>query len=182
MVINMTLMRETEMKMIGGIHKRFYNMLIVNTIIITIILMNNYNNSVYNEKLSTVSFNVNGLCSSTPYIYHLLNTFDIVGISEHWLSGPELIKLDALCNTHNVIYKCHNDLENGPPERGRGYGGVALFYKENIVASPISISCDRIVGIRVSQPKRDICIINCRSKRSPTVLGRIQKVCINSLR
>ena len=112
------------------------------------------------DKLSIASVNINGFCSSQPYIHHIINRMSIVGISEHWLSGPELAKLDSLCSSHCVTSKCHRNLTNAPPSRGRGYGGVALIWQKDIAAYPIPIDCDRIIGIRVKLVRRDLCVFN----------------------
>ena len=77
--------------------------------------------------LAIVGHNINGFCSSEPYLRKLLDEYDVVGISEHWLSGPELFKLDFSCN-HYRNAKCHTDLVNRPPSKGRGYGGVSLYW------------------------------------------------------
>ena len=106
-------------------------------------------------------FNVNGFTSSQPYILKLLEEAAILGISEHWLSGPELYKLDSLSQTHESTSKCHNDLVSAPPERGRGYGGVAIFWRKNIIAVPIcGISSDRIIGIKAEIGLQKLCVIN----------------------
>ena len=75
---------------------------------------------------------MNGFVSSQPYATELLKEYDIVGFSEHWLSGPELYKLDRLSMYHEVISKCQKDLVNAPPARGRGYGGVALCFSKDV--------------------------------------------------
>ena len=113
--------------------------------------------------IKLVCHNVNGLGSSKPYVYKLISEFDIVGISEHWLSGPELNQLDVIANHMNVscIYKCNKMLSDAPPERGRGYGGVALFCSNKLVSSPISgISSDRIIGLKVQISNEWLSVFN----------------------
>ena len=113
------------------------------------------------DTLNVTCFNSCGTGSSKPYICDLLRKCNVLGISEHWLSGPELYKLDMLadsCNK-NCTYKCCDRLINGPPEKGRGYGGVAMFWDTNIPCSPLlSIKSDRIIGIKVSICDVKICI------------------------
>jgi exonuclease III len=124
-------------------------------------IMVSNNNCQNNNVLSAVSFNVNGLCSSKPYLNTLLANYDVIGVSEHWLSGPELCKLDNLSTCHNVVYKCHNDLLFGPPERGRGYGGVAIFYNKTLAVAPmVDIKSDRIAGIKLKCSDKYFCILN----------------------
>ena len=81
----------------------------------------------------------------------LLKTNEIVGICEHWLSGPELHKLQ-ISQSHNVFSKCNSDLLFNPPERGRGYGGVALYCNKSLSCMSINgIDSDRIIGLEVKQ-------------------------------
>ena len=60
--------------------------------------------------LSIVGFNVNGLCSSEPYVYQLTEQYDIVCLSEHWLSGPELFKLNQITGSSHTVSKCSDSL------------------------------------------------------------------------
>ncbi len=118
--------------------------------------------STNDMNLNVLSYNSCGTGSSKPYVCELLNHCNILGISEHWLSGPELYKLDILANSCNKLcaYKCSKKLTNGPPERGRGYGGVAIYWDGALPASPIlSIDSDRIVGITLSLCNVNLCII-----------------------
>ena len=116
------------------------------------------------KNINVACHNINGFCSSKPYVYELLSKCDIVGISEHWLSGPELYHIDVIANQANMncTYKCSNNLLNGPPEKGRGYGGVAIFWNNTVViASPISdIKSDRILGIEVNVANKSYVILN----------------------
>ncbi len=127
--------------------------------LICILAMSSQLSDRMHNQISITSFNANGFCSSKPYINHLIETFDIVGVTEHWLSGPELGKLDTFTG-NDVTSKCHDNLIDNPPERGRGYGGVAIYWKDNIVAYPIDIPCDRLIGIRVKQDLKDLCVVN----------------------
>ena len=105
--------------------------------------------------------NLNGFCSSQPYLLELLKCNDIIGVSEHWLSGPELFRLKGLSDTHNVTSKCNNDLLHCPPARGRGYGGVAIYWNKNVPASPIvGIKSDRLIGVELTMNGTRYCIIN----------------------
>ena len=100
--------------------------------------------------LSIVGHNVNGFMSSVPYVDQLLSDYDIVGISEHWKSGPELGQLDISKLTHNIIQICHNNIVDGPPERGRGYGGLALYYRKGLNLHEYKIvDSDRFICAKV---------------------------------
>ena len=125
---------------------------LVNTFTI-LLLLSMQGNNLTNDKtecLRIAAWNMNGFVSSQPYAAELLKDNDIVGLSEHWLSGPELHKLDRLCVHHEVTSKSQKDLVNAPPTRGRGYGGVAIYYSKGLACAPIyGISSDRIVGIKV---------------------------------
>ena len=111
--------------------------------------------------LSINCFNSHGFVSSKPYVYQLLQECDILGLSEHWLSGPELKKLDISSATHEPYGKCNKNLKDAPPSRGRGYGGVALFWRKNLVVSRLKeIKSDRLIGITVQRVSSPITIIN----------------------
>ena len=111
--------------------------------------------------LKVACYNSNGFCSTKPYVDHLLKSHHVVGICEHWLSGPELYKLNAISQSHSVVGKCHRNLQNAPPLRGRGYGGVALYWDKNIIGTPVlGIECDRIIGLCIKNGMRSTFIFN----------------------
>ena len=114
--------------------KQTFNVILVICLLLTSLMHQSSHNV---NKLGAVCFNLNGLTSSTPYLRYLLDTNHIVGVCEHWLSGPELFVLDNICQSHNVTHTCHNELIYAPPERGRGYGGVALFWHKSLNLSTI---------------------------------------------
>ena len=102
-------------------------------IALILLSLNTHTLILYCMSLRIVGINVNGYSSSEPYIKDLLGRFDIVCISEHWLSGPELPRLNHICD--NVISKCAHDLTDAPPAIGRGYGGVAIMWNSGVIAS-----------------------------------------------
>ena len=111
--------------------------------------------------LSLSCFNLNGFNSSQPYIAHLLKENQVLGISEHWLSGPELYKMERICSSHSVYAKCNKDLETSPPNRGRGYGGVAIYCDKSLTATPVlGVLSDRIIAVTVGVGNQQLCIIN----------------------
>ena len=119
--------------------------------------------------LKVSCYNSHGFGASKPYMHNLLQNFDVLGVSEHWQSGPELYKLDNLADScdKSCVSKCSEKLWHGPPERGRGYGGVALFWDSKIPAAPITcINSDRIVGIRIKRNVNDLCIFNVYMPRT----------------
>ena len=77
------------------------------TILLLIITM-----SLSNLNLNVAFFNMNGFTSSEPYVRDLIGKYDIVCISEHWLSRPELYSVNGLCD--NVASKCSNSLTDAP--------------------------------------------------------------------
>lgn len=114
------------------------------------------------DTIQLIAHNVNGLCSSEPYIRELLTKCDVLGISEHWLCGPQLNNLDNLSDDFLCEKKCHSELLNSPPLSGRGYGGVAIFYKKCLNASRIqNINSHSICGICLKRPgMKDTIILN----------------------
>ena len=119
----------------------------------------NSNNTMEDIKISC--FNANGFSSSQPYISHLLSENHVLGVSEHWLSGPEIPRLSGLSVTHEVTGKSHRNLEYAPPDRGRGYGGVALYWHKDIVAAPFpGIKSDRIIGIQFVTNGTTVVVLN----------------------
>ena len=109
--------------------------------------------------LNVVGFNVNGFTSSEPYIIKLCNSFDIVCLSEHWLSGPELYRLKL--PKVNVVGKCSDELKDSPPDKGRGFGGVAIMWREGLIGSEIrGIQSDRVVAVRFKCEDKDLIIIS----------------------
>ena len=106
-------------------------------------------------------FNSNGFNSSQPYLAHLLKENQVLGVCEHWLSGPELHRMEKICSTHQVFAKCNKDLEVSPPNRGRGYGGVAIYCDKNFTAAPVlGIRSDRIIAVTTELDEQPLCVIN----------------------
>ena len=98
--------------------------------------------------LRITGLNINGFSSSEPYLRNLICENDVVCISEHWLPGTELFKLNNVSGC--VASKCANTLMDGPPVAGRGYGGVAILWKEHLAVCEVKVNhCDRVIAICV---------------------------------
>ena len=91
-------------------------------------------------------------CFRTAELYFcsLIDSFDILAISEHCLFDEQLGTLTSKCNNnYNCIAVSSN--ENPPILSGKAaHGGVALLWKislDNYITPSENIDSDRIVGI-----------------------------------
>ena len=102
--------------------------------------------------LNICTWNATGLMSSAYYISNLLDSenIDIFGISEHWLYSHDLHFLNSLHQDYNG-FGCSDKSLSASSKRRVGKGGVALMWhrKFNSMISPMTIDCDRIIGIQL---------------------------------
>ena len=96
--------------------------------------------------------------STTLHFCSLIDSFDILAISEHCLFDEQLGTLTSKCNNnYNCIAVSSN--ENPPILSGKAaHGGVALLWKislDNYISPLENIDSDRIVGIQCDFPGYD---------------------------
>ena len=80
---------------------------------------NDSDENQYYSDIRVVGFNTHGLKSNVPFVGNLLNTFDVLFISEHWLSNAERLIIKDIVPSN---YKLHFS----PAQKkaaGRPYGG-----------------------------------------------------------
>ena len=106
---------------------------------------------VRSDQLSITSWNSRGLVAALPYLNEILETSDIVALSEHWLHSNRLNVLTDISQDFNVIARSSKYANASEFGYKRGQGGVAIFWRKTISGvSPItSLLHDRICGIRV---------------------------------
>ena len=103
------------------------------------------------SKISIVCWNSRGLVTSLPYLHSLLESNDIIALSEHWLHSNKLNILTEMSSDFNVVARSSKYSDASSFGYRRGQGGVALLWRKTIGGvSPItSLINDRICGIRV---------------------------------
>ena len=107
------------------------------------------------KNLAITAWNVRGIQSAIPYLRELLAESKIVCISEHWLFENNLCILDQISEDFNVVSAASKFSSPDVFGRGRGQGGVALFWRCDLPGvTPISdLVHDRVCGIRFQTPK-----------------------------
>ena len=108
--------------------------------------------------LKITSWNARGFAGAVPYLRKLVKDNDIVAVSEHWLHGN---KLNRLAEVSDKVNFCARASQFSKPENygiKRGQGGVALFWKKELVGVSefTSIIHDRICGIRLQTERGGI--------------------------
>ena len=125
-------------------------------------------NSQCGDSVSITCWNSRGMLTSLPYLNHLMESNDIIAVSEHWLHANRLHELQDISDDFNCISRASR--HSGSEFYGvrRGQGGVALFWKKELAGvSPISeITHDRICGLRLQTKSNRI--INIFSVYFPT--------------
>ncbi|CAH1792253.1 unnamed protein product, partial [Owenia fusiformis] len=147
------------------------------TIVISLLLFLCYNSiqesnrtmeNVNGIRIST--FNVHGFSTCKPFLYNLLSTVDILGISEHWVYNA------GLCNemsTFHPDFECLSLCAKRVFKIGRASGGIAIFWRKSlnhcIQISDINLHFDvnhvlhkRICGIELTMQgnSEKLCIFN----------------------
>ena len=99
-------------------------------------------------KVNFGCWNCAGVYGNFIYIKALLRTLDVLALSEHWLYEDELIFLNSLDDSFDVI-SCSSSENNILERWKRGQGGVALFFRKTLKAKEIKTLCDRIVSASI---------------------------------
>ena len=98
-------------------------------------------------------WNMHGFNSAQFYVENVLDRFDVLALSKHWLFGEQLHKISNYsCDFtgHGIASQSNPDILSG---RG-GHGGVGILWSTafNDFASPLSIDSDRINGVKLTTP------------------------------
>jgi hypothetical protein len=102
----------------------------------------------------------------------LLESVDVLAISEHWLYADELTILDNLHN--DFLYYAKTSEQNNMNTRWqRGQGGVAIVWKKHLKAQRLLRGNDRIVAIKFGMNNQNyvFCSIYFPSTNSNFKLG-----------
>lgn len=116
------------------------------------------------NKLDYVAWNMRSFSSGNAYLRHLMQTNDIIAVSEHGLYECQLWKLTQVQDEFYVTAKACQSLDNENANCLIGHSGVALFWKESICqyVNPVAgIKSDRICAIEVMMPAtRNVIVIS----------------------
>lgn len=100
-------------------------------------------NLVNNVNIS--SFNTHGFKSNALFVNNLIKHNDILFLSEHWLSSPEILLLNDVTDQHQIVF--HAASKN---LQGRPFGGNCFFIRKNLFQSTETIYEDHnIISIKV---------------------------------
>ena len=103
------------------------------------------------NNLTITCWNSRGLVASLPYLHKLMETSDIIALSEHWLHANKLNVLTEISDDFNVTSRASSHSDASDFGYKRGQGGVALFWRKTLCGvTPITtIVHDRVCGIRL---------------------------------
>ena len=112
------------------------------------------------DALRLCAWNSRGMSAAVPYLRQLVQNFDILFISEHWLHHNRLGKLNDI--SVDVDWFARASRFSGSEHYGssRGQGGVAVIWGKNLsgVTPLTQIHHDRICGIKMQT--KDGAILN----------------------
>ena len=100
--------------------------------------------------MNIACWNCGGIKSNFVYIKKLLESVDVLALSEHWLYEDELSFLDNLHN--DFLYHAKVSERNNINTRWRrGQGGVAIVWRKHLKVQQLSLGNDRIVAIKIQK-------------------------------
>lgn len=102
-------------------------------------------------------WNCSGACSSFVYLKRLLQTTDVLALSEHWLYDDSLSFLDTLDFNFECFAKSSN-LNDLNTRWRRGQGGVAILWRKIVLCQIFTFKSDRVIGIKL---KGDFGLVIC---------------------
>ena len=110
--------------------------------------------------LRIAAWNCRGLSSGLPYCELLVESHDIIIISEHWLWPFELHKIQNIHPNMTGTATADNRL-NPECSLTRGCGGVGIIWNERLKATPVvGINLDRICAITIDCATTSIPVIS----------------------
>ena len=101
-------------------------------------------------ELSIASWNSRGLVASIPYLKRLMQSNDVICLSEHWLHSNRLNRLGDISDDFNIIARASAHSDACTYGSSRGQGGVAIMWRKSLggISPMTQITHDRICGIR----------------------------------
>lgn len=85
------------------------------------------------KPLTIATLNVKNIESNAVFVKELLQDCDFLAIQEHWLFNFQLQELEKKFSSHLAHSKAADDDNPLPPsQKPRGYGGVAILYRNNL--------------------------------------------------
>ena len=102
------------------------------------------------DKIRITCWNSRGMVAAIPYLNKLLETSDIIALSEHWLQNNRLNVLMEVSDKFNVLARSSKHADSGSYGSVRGQGGVALLWRKSLgCVTPIAnMVHDRVCGVR----------------------------------
>ena len=102
-------------------------------------------------ELKISAFNIRGFNSSVPYMRKLIETNDILLISEHWLHDNKLNRLEEISDNINYCAKSSRYSSSDYYGLRRGQGGVAIIWHKGLkgISEVKSIVYDRVCAVRL---------------------------------
>ena len=106
--------------------------------------------------LTVRSFNLHGLNQGESLLKHwcITQDFDILLLQEHWLSPPNLHRIDDITGTNYTCYsyssmaiECSSDIL-----RGRPYGGLSIVVRNcsELITGKLVYSSDRVLAVNLA--------------------------------
>ncbi len=107
-----------------------------------------------NRLINYAAWNMRSLTAGLPYLKLMMQTVDIVAVSEHGLYDCQLWKLTQVNSDFNVTAKACSALNDERLNYCVGHSGVALFWRDTLsqYVKPVTIKSDRICAIEVMLP------------------------------
>ena len=114
------------------------------------------------SSLKICGYNCKGYISSAQYVDMLIDTFDIVFLSEHHLYANNLNRIDRSRNDICVYARASTKLQDNMTYTGFGYGGIAFVWKKKINQCVHVLSTygnDRIMALEIVNGPRKLQLI-----------------------
>ena len=111
-------------------------------------------------------FNLRGFQCNQHYGYELIQDFDVIGFSEHWLHSYNLPQLRNFHNEFAFVAVAPPDVEDNVfciPQYIRGHGGVAIGWRKSLsqhITTLSNFSNHRMTGIKLMTVQGPLFIIS----------------------
>ena len=119
--------------------------------------------NVNTDKLTILTFNIEGFMSNKLYFNLLTKRADIILLQEHWLHSRESKYIQEYTEHYICSIKCFDDdIVESPLERKRGHAGVANCYRKTLkhLVEVLPDGGKRVFAIRLNSksPIVTICV------------------------